>query len=470
MKIKIAEDDEKSKRILDIIIQAAITKSEYFKTAIGFIVMESVSIDEGFHNIGDIVYRPGIDPMLKKRCISMAIFNIILLAELGFIHGDHHLYNLLISQATMYCGYFNPEPNNSMIEWSRTLSCCFIDFGRTYTFSMLEKKYPSQKKHVSQLLQFIQDFKTAQSNKLQILDECLKIIYRFGFFYKGRFNNLRPIETITEYTPKSTQYTWFFKDIDKDIDEEVANYVQQLFIARQRAQEFTKSILQRFITNVHELQSTGELQVSRDWSENFIQNILELQKQEKQRKNEEENRRKTELLAMLKADEEGMNIRNQEYRVNLNEKRKKVEEEEEEEEEEEKKERRIEDTNVLSEFTELIKNIEEHKGGSINLIGGGEKEEINEEYNLICKAFITYTNGLVSISNLKNELKQTKLEEKNMYHTTIYNENIPKYDFFQNPNNMIPVYGGKNKTKKNKIKKRKSRKRKSRKIGKTRKN
>ena len=420
------------RKAFDRIITAAQERFQNLGTTIGFIAMESVSIDENYNTITDLVhniYTEANDLQVRKNFLALAVFNILLLAELGFIHGDHHLSNFLIGDHESYCGYFYTE-NDYTMSWSENKSCCFVDFGRSFSFDMLKK--PVEIAKIEYLLQKIQFFKTTQTDKLKILKECLKIIYDFGYFVKGMF---------IKFNQDSSNYNWILS-----IDEDIAIYVQNLFIARERAQQKTFSELEQFIQSVHELQDSGQLQVSKDWSPNFISNVLDLFNKDFDRRMNEERL---------------MSIEDTRNRQRI---------------EEEKESDKIQKTNllirqigvssVLAAFVALFVSWINHRGGNKKLIGGGKKEEFEVKINLIIEAFITYTNGLVSISNLPKKIAKIKQKIKSKLKSKV--STINYRDLYSEPTfaptniglqNLVPAYGGKYKTRKNK--KRKTRKNKN---------
>jgi hypothetical protein len=420
------------RKAFDRIITAAQERFQNLGTTIGFIAMESVSIDENYNTITDLVhniYTEANDLQVRKNFLALAVFNILLLAELGFIHGDHHLSNFLIGDHESYCGYFYTE-NDYTMSWSENKSCCFVDFGRSFSFDMLKK--PVEIAKIEYLLQKIQFFKTTQTDKLKILKECLKIIYDFGYFVKGMF---------IKFNQDSSNYNWILS-----IDEDIAIYVQNLFIARERAQQKTFSELEQFIQSVHELQDSGQLQVSKDWSPNFISNVLDLFNKDFDRRMNEERL---------------MSIEDTRNRQRI---------------EEEKESDKIQKTNllirqigvssVLAAFVALFVSWINHRGGNKKLIGGGKKEEFEVKINLIIEAFITYTNGLVSISNLPKKIAKIKQKIQSKLKSKV--STINYRDLYSEPTfaptniglqNLVPAYGGKYKTRKNK--KRKTRKNKN---------
>lgn len=436
-----------NKKAFDKIITAAKERFQTLGTTIGFIAMESVSIDENYNTITDLVhniYTEEEDLPARKKFIALAIFNILLLAEFGFIHGDHHLSNFLIGDHKKYCGYFYADPYDHIMNWANDRSCCFVDFGRSFSFNMLLEEEPSQRPHITHLQKLIETFKTTSGDKLKIIKECLTIIFKFGFFAKGMF---------LKFNPNSPNYNWIFM-----IDEEIANYVQNLFIARQRAQQKTFTELEQFIQSVHELQDSGELQISRDWSPNFISNVLDLFNAEEDKRIHEEN-----LMSIEDTREQQRN------------------------EAEERKKNRISDLTirqaafggVLVAFVALFVSWFNYKGGNKKTIGGGKTKKINEQINLIIQAFITYTNGLVSISTLPKKIEEIKLQIKNELAETKVTPPINYSEIYGEPrfgstdigfqNLVEPAFGGKYKTKKNKKIKFIKNKKKSKKIKKIRK-
>jgi hypothetical protein len=400
--------------LLDI-ISVAREKFKTLGTSIGLIAMESVSINENYQTIEQLIYRerlgqPTVNPTqipAVKQLLSLAIFNIILLAEKKIIHGDAHLANLLGSEDKSYCGYFLPEKDNLNMRWAENKSSCFIDFGRTFTFDMLEKHDPTQKKNFVKLLALIKKFK--KTGSLDILIECLTIIYDFGYFYKGEFTSFRSKD-------EPSPYIWFFK-----INADIANYVQQLFIASERAQQHTYNELEKFIKKVHKLQKEGKLQVTRDWSIQFISNILNLdeeqrkhakeresdnieEKEEEEEEEEDESKMQEDLQIINRKKRERMDEQMDERTIT---KRNRIEEEKEQEIEEEERntDTRVAGWSVIGAFTGMLSWIYSNRGGRKKIIGGGkEEDEINIQVNLIIDAFITYTNGLVSISELQNKV------------------------------------------------------------------
>jgi hypothetical protein len=439
-------DNAHTRTAFNQIIKVARDRHESLGTRIGFIAMESVSIDVGYNTIGTFL-RDHDDQVTKDRLYALGIFNILVLAEFGFIHGDHHLYNILIGHHKNYCGYFNSE--DDYVSWANNMTCCFVDFGRSFSIPMLSKlKYKKYVKHFKELQLNIKEFKESHdpTDRFDFIKKCLEMIYELGYFHEGKMH---------AFDESWSKYRWIL-----NIDQNISNLVYELFRANQSAQTKTYSELSRYIERLHQLQHTGQIEISiADWSPLFLKNLLSLYY--------EKNPNRIKEVAESSPEDEYYKYIDT---ISAEEKKKK------------------ESTfhfvfNVLFAFIVLViswyvnSRTRELIGESGNrkLIGGGEQEEINAKIILIRDAFITYTNGLLSISNLQEKLKDNEFAKKlkdNEFakktplidFTKMYPE--PKYDVDTGFNFKMTqgVFGGKYKTKKNKYYNKKLKKKKLKKT------
>ena len=106
------------------------------------------------------------------KLYSVALFELINLGLAGFVNGDHHFGNLLLSET--YNGYFMPTASTN--NWCKNKRCFIIDWGRAKKLTTREK---------SELTTLWNNFILSSHPKTNQLNKVVKYIYDLGCNYEG---------------------------------------------------------------------------------------------------------------------------------------------------------------------------------------------------------------------------------------------------------------------------------------------
>jgi hypothetical protein len=213
-------------------IQHVISNIERFGDAsIGYIAMECAGKSENFTNLYDHIRylenRRESEQILQMKALT--IYEIMNLALSGYVQGDHHLSNFLVS--TNYRGYFTTSPHNQKYSWCSKLRCLIIDFGRAL------KLDNTQRNEVRSLHNTF-----LHRNSYKELKKLMKYIYSCGLrleesgdiltfdvFNEEPRSIFNPAKKLLGMKPKGkNKYMWIYHDVTPEITE----YVIQLYISR----------------------------------------------------------------------------------------------------------------------------------------------------------------------------------------------------------------------------------------------
>ena len=351
-------------------IRESITGTQY----IGVLVMEFADEEREFRCLNTAL-EPGARE-INEQYFAVALFEIIRLANYGFIHGDHHWGNLLVSEN--YKGYFLKNPESSeVLPWFSDMRVYIIDWGLSYKLTNV------QRREFAELYgYFIRDIKNDGLLKGNLL-EMMIFIHDKGFFFNGRDHKFQKIH-----------FNWIVaKNI---ITDSLALKMRELFFARKRGVDKTKDFLQPYMERAlsirHEewdlkLVDLPNLRRLLNWK------ILE---EEKQRETREQQEKK-------------------EQQEQQQETREQQEKKEMEEEEQQKKQKQREPTeyinsykptdtaNLLIPLLDVITNV--NNPSSINRARGGGFTIDKDVKLLIHQAFVTLNNGYYKKTSIFKKLK-----------------------------------------------------------------
>jgi hypothetical protein len=160
----------------------------------------------------------------KNRLLSLAIFEILRLTACGYVHGDHHYGNFMISNN--YQGYFSSDGLTN--RWTNRLRCLIIDFGRTRALTQDE-------------LNEYNNLYTAFLNEtsVQSLQNLMRRIYRFNGVLNGENVRFRTFNQANETAMNRilcnlfgaencgvNQYQWIYTCINQSIVNNVLTLVR----------------------------------------------------------------------------------------------------------------------------------------------------------------------------------------------------------------------------------------------------
>jgi len=249
-----------------------------YNTSLGIIAMEIATTDK-VKTVHDLVYEiksvrqysENTDKL--QQYISIALFGLLTFARFGYVHGDHHMNNMAICD---YDYYFESK-HIVYKEWMNKKKLFIFDFAKTHKMEDTE---------LSKFIGLYNSFINEQTPSTHSLTRCLEFIYKQGYYSLSH-------EAIRYFTDDHRQYKWITESLDF-ITLDVAIYVRELHQARENAITSTIARVNRLIGNVEQIISSpdrdrkekvkkkvlesSESWSGKDWSEQFIQNLLEKQR------------------------------------------------------------------------------------------------------------------------------------------------------------------------------------------------
>jgi hypothetical protein len=180
----------------------------------GLIAMEHAGIDETFIPM-HLMYRvPGINILQIE---ALAMYELIVLAVAGFYHGDHHSGNLLYSDNSRKEHFLSEDGST---KWYTGKCILPIDAGRVSRLDRLFRRQSPPGVEHNMFKVLIQQF--IETGDPIYLREMIRMIMNGGYDFSH------------EQDLKNHQvYSWFNKSGEQL--REIAQYVHELIIARQRA-------------------------------------------------------------------------------------------------------------------------------------------------------------------------------------------------------------------------------------------
>jgi hypothetical protein len=236
---------------------------------IGVIAMESAGINDDITEL-----HTALDTAIKKneyqkihQLRAIAALELMYLATHGYIHGDHHGGNMVVSEKYKYYFYSSTNP------WANTWKLSIYDFARS--FKMTQDKH---QEFLVKYLKFI-NYQSNNAEQIHLLRDCLTFIYNQGFY---------SIYTSTKVHFGGDVYDMYGWIINNNIiNQSVTIFVQQLHYARRNAMKLTIARVERLIANIENVSNRASKSVPADdiielpergetWSEEFMTKLLKL--------------------------------------------------------------------------------------------------------------------------------------------------------------------------------------------------
>jgi len=227
---------------------------------INCIAMEIARNDEGFQTLASFIPAGSNDVTDQYR--SVALFEIIQLALSGYVQGDHHYGNILLSNK--YSGYFSPTlPSNN---WCTMLRCFIIDFGRARKLNLNE---------INSVGQYWNQFLTTpDTTKLR---SVLLYIYNRGCYLDDR------VDDFGNFFGRDNIYTWITQKITNNIADNIVILNNSRNNSISNFQITSQSLFRRFQSGFSRMSSQEQAMFSlrsyenferQKWDTNLIQFIL----------------------------------------------------------------------------------------------------------------------------------------------------------------------------------------------------
>jgi hypothetical protein len=253
---------------------------------IGVIAMESAGINDDITELHTALHTATRKNHYEKihQLRAIAALELMYLATHGYIHGDHHGGNMVVSEKYKYYFYSSTNP------WANTWKLSIYDFARS--FKMTQDKH---QEFLVKYLKFI-NYQSNNAEQINLLRDCLTFIYNQGFY--SIYTN-----KIVHFGRGDDMYGWIINN--NIINKSVTMFVQQLHYARRNAMKLTIARVERLIANIESRVSKSvpaddiyiELPQRGDtWSEEFMTKLLKL-------KESAESSRKKILLINDRAEE-----------------------------------------------------------------------------------------------------------------------------------------------------------------------
>ena len=234
--------------------------TSYSNITINCIAMEIARNEEGFKTLASFIPPGGHDVTEQYR--SVALFEIIQLALSGYVQGDHHYGNILLSNK--YSGYFSPTlPSNN---WCAMLRCFIIDFGRARKLNLNE---------INSVGQYWNQFLTTpDTTKLR---SVLLYIYNRGCYLDDR------VDDFGNFFGRDNIYTWITQKITNNIADNIVILNNSRNNSISNFQITSQSLFRRFQSGFSRMSSQEQAMFSlrsyenferQKWDTNLIQFIL----------------------------------------------------------------------------------------------------------------------------------------------------------------------------------------------------